>query len=232
MWTAMPEAKPRGPDMPVEIERKFLVTHDGWRRPEPGQRYRQGYLCNGEVTVRVRRAGSRGFLTIKGTSTGLGRPEFEYEIPAEEAEELFKLCRHPLIEKVRHAIPYAGLVWHVDEFAGENAGLLLAEVELQHPGQSVSLPDWIGEEVTADERYRNSHLVDVPQGVGRAGRSSAVPNWQAVVSIGQAAAPHCPTMRGDTTASPLQPLRGMTGSADDASATGQRKDAQEEYCAP
>jgi hypothetical protein len=70
-----PEAKPRGPTVPVEIERKFLVTHDGWRRPEPGRRYRRVYLCGGEITARVRRAGSQGFLTIKGTSTGLGRPE-------------------------------------------------------------------------------------------------------------------------------------------------------------
>jgi CYTH domain-containing protein len=151
-----PEAKPRGSEMPVEIERKFLVTHDGWRRPEPGQRYRQGYLCNGEVTVRVRRAGSRSFLTIKGTSTGLGRPEFEYEIPAEEAKELFKLCRYLLIEKVRHTIPYADLVWHVDEFAGENAGPLLAEVELRHPRQSVSC------RTGSERKSRRTSVIAIP----------------------------------------------------------------------
>src|SRR4051812_42098664 len=150
--------------MPLEIERKFLVTHDGWRSQEPGQLYFQGYLRIGEVTVRVRRAGSRGFLTVKGARTGPVRLEFEYEIPAEEAEELFKLCHFPLIEKVRHKVSHAGIMWHVDEFAGENAGLVLAEVELRYPEQPILLPDWIGEEVTGDERYRNSHLVDVPQG--------------------------------------------------------------------
>jgi adenylate cyclase len=150
--------------MPVEIERKFLVTHDGWRNQAPGQRYFQGYLSRGEVTVRVRSAGSRAFLTIKGVGNGLVRPEFEYEIPVNEAEELLQLCHRPLIEKVRHQIPHAGIVWHVDEFAGENAGLVLAEVELGHAEQLVSLPDWIGEEVTSDQRYRNSRLTDVPQG--------------------------------------------------------------------
>ncbi|WP_063776736.1 CYTH domain-containing protein [Microvirga massiliensis] len=153
--------------MPVEIERKFLVTHDGWRKPEPGQRYRQGYLCKGEVTVRVRRVGPRGFLTIKGGGNGRVRPEFEYEIPVVEAEELFKLCHGRLIEKVRHEVLHAGMVWHVDEFVGENAGLILAEVELSHPGQPVVLPDWVGEEVTSDGRYRNSRLADAPQGDGR-----------------------------------------------------------------
>lgn len=154
--------------MPVEIERKFLVTHDGWRTPEPGQRYRQGYLCKGEVTVRVRRTASRGFLTIKGRD-GPVRPEFEYEIPPDEADELLKLCHGPQIEKVRHEVWHAGLVWQVDEFAGRNAGLILAEVELSHTGQAVLLPDWVGEEVTSDERYRNSRLADAPRGAGQAG---------------------------------------------------------------
>jgi adenylate cyclase len=163
--------------MPVETERKFLVTHDGWRRPDPGQRYHQGYLCTGEVTVRVRRAASRGFLTIKGSRNGSVRPEFEYEIPVGEAEELLNLCHHPLIEKVRHEVLHSGMVWHVDEFAGENTGLILAEIELSHPGQAVVLPDWIGEEVTSDERYRNSRLADAPQGDGRSGqpRSTVLP---------------------------------------------------------
>ena len=152
--------------MPVEIERKFLVAHGGWRGSAPGQRYCQGYLSDGEVTVRVRRAGVRAFLTIKGPSRGMVRPEFEYDVPVDQAEELFKLCRRPLIEKVRHEVPYAGLVWHVDEFTGANAGLILAEVELQHPQQPVTLPAWIGDEVTFDERYRNSHLVENPQGHG------------------------------------------------------------------
>lgn len=148
--------------MRIEIERKFLVRHDGWRKLDPGQRYHQGYLCKGEVTVRVRRVGSRSFLTIKGVGNDRVRPEFEYEIPVDEAEALLKLCHGRLIEKVRHQVLHAGMVWHVDEFAGENSGLVLAEIELCHPQQAVVLPDWIGEEVTSDERYRNSRLADVP----------------------------------------------------------------------
>jgi adenylate cyclase len=150
--------------MPVEIERKFLVVGDSWRGHTLGQRFCQGYLAKDAVTVRVRRAGSRTFLTVKGSGNGLVRPEFEYEIPVADAEELFKLCHRPLIEKVRHEILYGGFVWHVDEFAGDNAGLVLAEIELEHPQQPVSLPAWVGQEVTSDERYRNSRLVDAPRG--------------------------------------------------------------------
>jgi CYTH domain-containing protein len=153
--------------MPVEIERKFLVTSDRWRKSEPGQRYLQGYICKGEVTVRVRSSSSRGFLTIKAGSYGCVRLEFEYEIPLDEAQELLKLCRSPLIEKVRHEVLHADRMWHVDEFAGANAGLVLAEVELDHPAQAVALPDWVGQEVTSDKRYHNSHLADAPQRHGR-----------------------------------------------------------------
>jgi adenylate cyclase len=150
--------------MPVEIERKVLVASDSWRGHFPGQRYCQGYLSKGDVTVRVRRAGPRAFLTIKGSGEGIVRPEFEYEIPVDEAEEMFKLCRRPLIEKTRYEVLHQGVLWEVDEFEGENAGLVLAEVELEHPDQPVALPDWIGDEVTADQRYRNSQLVDAPMG--------------------------------------------------------------------
>jgi adenylate cyclase len=153
--------------MPVEIERKFLVASDSWRGHALGQRYCQGYLSKGDVTVRVRRAGPRAFLTIKGSGEGIVRPEFEYEIPVEEAEEMLKLCRRPLIEKTRFEVMHDGLRWEIDEFAGENAGLVLAEVELEHPSQPVALPDWIGDEVTADQRYRNSQLVDAPMGEDR-----------------------------------------------------------------
>lgn len=156
--------------MPVEIERKFLVVGDGWRGAGgPRERFCQGYLArSGGVTVRVRRAGSKAFLTVKGRGTGLVRPEYEYPIPAEEAEELLQsLCRWPLIEKTRHEVIHAGRVWHVDEFGGRNAGLVLAEVELEHPAADVALPPWIGAEVTADPRYRNSELVRWPMGTGR-----------------------------------------------------------------
>jgi CYTH domain-containing protein len=150
--------------MPVEIERKFLVKDDAWRDGGPGQRFCQGYLSqSGGVTVRVRRAGPRAFLTIKGRGNGLVRPEFEYPIPVEEAEELLhSLCQRPLIEKTRHEVPHAGRVWHVDEFGGRNAGLVLAEIELEHPSAEVALPPWVGAEVTTDPRYRNSELVNRP----------------------------------------------------------------------
>ncbi len=153
--------------MPVEIERKFLVAKDSWRGHAPGQRYCQGYLSKGDVTVRVRRAGPRAFLTIKGSGDGIVRPEFEYEIPVEEAEEMIKLCRRPLIEKTRYEVLHEGVLWEVDEFEGENAGLVLAEVELEHPDQFLALPEWVGEEVTSDQRYRNSQLVDAPMGEDR-----------------------------------------------------------------
>ncbi len=159
--------------MPVEIERKFLVRDDGWRGLGPGQRYCQGYLANGDVTVRVRRAGSRAYLTVKGSGNGLVRPEFEYEVPVEEAEDMLQLCRRPLIEKTRYEVVHEGVVWHVDEFAGQNAGLVIAEVELDHPHQPVALPAWVGPEVTADERFRNSRLVTEPLNEGEA-RSLAV----------------------------------------------------------
>jgi adenylate cyclase len=153
--------------MPVEIERKFLVANDAWRG-RPGQRYCQGYLASDAgVTVRVRRAGAQAYITIKGQGEGgLVRPEYEYEIPVDEAEELLQsLCRRPLIEKIRHEVAHAGHLWHVDEFRGENTGLVLAEVELDHPAEEVALPLWVGEEVTSNPRYRNSALVDRPMGV-------------------------------------------------------------------
>jgi len=104
------------------------------------------------------------------------RQEYEYEVPIEDAEVMLKtLCRRPLIEKTRHEVVHEGFVWHVDEFAGDNAGLVLAEIEMSHPGQQVLLPPWIGEEVTDDERYRNSSLVDEPQGSSRSSKSLLAP---------------------------------------------------------
>ncbi|QRM32546.1 CYTH domain-containing protein [Microvirga sp. VF16] len=151
--------------MPVEIERKFLVVSDGWRENAVGQRFCQGYLARADgVTVRVRRAGSWAYLTVKGEPNGFVRSEFEYEVPVEEAEAMFKLCHRPLIEKTRYEVPHAGLVWHVDEFAGDNAGLVLAEVGLDHPEQPIERPAWLGQEVSHDPRFRNSRLVDAPKG--------------------------------------------------------------------
>ena len=150
--------------MGQEIERKFLVKTDSWRGQDQGKRYRQGYLSTvKERTVRVRTAGEKGFLTIKGVTVGASRPEYEYEIPASDANQILdQLCQQPLIEKTRYRISYAGLVWEVDEFEGENRGLITAEVELKDENQVVSFPVWVGREVTADPRYFNANLVAKP----------------------------------------------------------------------
>lgn len=148
--------------MAVEIERKFLVTGDDWRS-FPGVEIRQGYLAiSAERTVRVRVAGADAFLTIKGKMKGIRRPEFEYSIPPEDGDELLQLCVQPLIEKRRHEVPWRNHVWHVDEFFGENEGLVVAEVELQSESEPVDLPPWIGREVSDDYRYTNSNLVRHP----------------------------------------------------------------------
>jgi CYTH domain-containing protein len=152
--------------MPVEIERKFLVINDAWRHGSTGQRFCQGYLAGGYgVSVRIRRAGPEAFVTIKGKAVGPVRPEYEYPIPVDEAEELLEtMCRRPLIEKTRHEVQHAGHLWQIDEFGGRNAGLILAEVELGHPEEPFERPSWVGAEVTFDPRYRNSALVDAPMG--------------------------------------------------------------------
>jgi len=150
--------------MAKEIERKFLVVGDAWRGLVPGIRYRQGYLSTvKERTVRVRRAGEKAFLTVKGLSVGATRAEFEYAIPPTDAEEMLDaLCERPIVEKTRYRIPFTGLTWEVDEFAGANAGLIVAEVELADEAQAFALPDWIGREVTGDPRYFNANLVARP----------------------------------------------------------------------
>jgi len=151
--------------MAQEIERKFLVRDDSWRAAAgTGTACRQGYLSleRGRV-VRVRVKGERGFLTIKGERVGISTPEFEYQIPLPDAEELLaKLCLRPLIEKVRYEVTHQGLTWEVDEFFGENKGLILAEVELETAEQSVVLPPWAGTEVSHDHRYSNASLVQSP----------------------------------------------------------------------
>jgi adenylate cyclase len=150
--------------MGQEIERKFLLRHDGWRPLAIGQLYRQGYIpTQGSQTVRLRVVGDRGFLTIKGPTEGFSRSEFEYEIPVAEAQEMLDhLCAKPLIEKYRHRITVDQWVWEVDEFLGANQGLILAEVELASESELPTIPDWIGEDVTGDRRYFNSYLVDHP----------------------------------------------------------------------
>lgn len=148
--------------MATEIERKFLVKGDAWRKGE-ATLYRQGYLNRDkERTVRVRVAGAKAYLTIKGMNTGAVRAEFEYEIPVADAEQLLLLCDGPLIEKTRFLFPWAGMMWEVDEFHGANDGLVVAEIELQSADQPFDKPSWVGNEVTDDKRYYNSSLAVHP----------------------------------------------------------------------
>ena len=150
--------------MGTEIERKFLVTENSWRSLAAGVKYRQGYLNSvKERTVRVRTIDDKGFLTIKGITTGASRAEYEYEIPVGDADALLDdLCEKPLIEKNRYKIDFEGFVWEVDEFFGENKGLIVAEVELESEDQAFEKPGWIGEEVTGDPKYFNSNLINNP----------------------------------------------------------------------
>ena len=150
--------------MGQEIERKFLLAGDGWREGAQGVHYRQGYLStHPDRNVRVRTKGEKATLTVKGRTQGISRLEYEYTIPLDDARGLLDLlCEKPLIEKVRYKVNYAGLEWVIDEFEGENQGLLLAEVELESEDQAVELPPWIGEEVSDDPRYYNANLVENP----------------------------------------------------------------------
>lgn len=150
--------------MGTEIERRFLVRGDGWRGLGEGEAYCQGFLSTvKERVVRVRLVGDRATLTIKGLTRGIAKLEFEYRIPAAEARVLLdELCERPLIEKTRTRIRHGGLLWEVDEFAGDNQGLILAEVELPSAEHPVALPEWVGAEISDDPRYFNSSLVRHP----------------------------------------------------------------------
>ena len=150
--------------MSREIERKYRVKGDGWRDHGAGVPYRQGYLSTvAERTVRVRLIRDKGYLTIKGITVGATRAEYEYEIPADEAGEMLdNLCERPLIEKTRYRVEHQGLTWEVDEFDGDNTGLIIAEVELDEEDQAIVLPDWVGEEVTDDARFYNANLIANP----------------------------------------------------------------------
>lgn len=150
--------------MALEIERKFLLSNDQWRAHATGVMYRQGYLNSAkERTVRLRTVGVAAFLTVKGMTSGATRLEYEYPIPLEDCNAMLdKLAEKPLIEKKRYKISYAGLVWEVDEFFGENEGLVVAEVELEREDFVIEKPAWLGEEVTHDPRYFNSNLVKHP----------------------------------------------------------------------
>jgi len=150
--------------MATEIEKKFLIISDDWRLLGSGEDYCQGYLSTEKGrTIRVRTINDRGILTIKGPTVAGARLEYEYDIPINEAREILQeLCRKPLIEKTRYKIPFRGFIWEVDEFKGENEGLIFAEIELESRGQSFAKPPWIGKEVTDDSRYYNANLVKNP----------------------------------------------------------------------
>ena len=151
--------------MAQEIERKFLVAGDSWRALAVGQPYCQGYIATAHIgqSVRIRTVGNQGYLTIKGPVRGLSRAEFEYKIPVEDAQEMLEtLCPHPLIEKTRYRLPVDDVVWEIDEFFGENAGLVVAEVELSSEDQQIVLPAWVGQEVTGEARYYNASLAKDP----------------------------------------------------------------------
>ncbi len=150
--------------MPLEIERKFLVVGDAWRGLAEAVKIRQGYLAREpSCVVRVRTAGGRAWLTVKGRVSGISRSEFETEIPHEHGVEMIEtLCAKPVMEKRRTRIPAGNVTWEVDEFLGENAGLVIAEVELESPEQQFELPAWVGVEVTGDPRYYNSNLLVNP----------------------------------------------------------------------
>lgn len=148
--------------MAIEIERKFRVTGTGWRTAD-GVRYTQGYLNRDKArTVRVRLAGQQAWLTIKGATSGATRAEFEYAIPVADAAALLQLCDGPLIDKTRYTQTVGNTVWEVDEFHGDNSGLVVAEVELAGEDDAFNRPDWLGEEVTHDPRYFNSALITRP----------------------------------------------------------------------
>jgi adenylate cyclase len=150
--------------MATEIERKFLVKGDGYRKGAKSKTYRQGYFSTAlKHTVRVRTVNKKGFITVKGKKVGFSRLEFEYEIPFEDAVVMLEsLCERPLIEKIRYVVDYHGLTWEIDEYFGDNQGLVVAEVELESEDQKFINPPWIGKEVSDDNRYANSNLVRNP----------------------------------------------------------------------
>lgn len=151
--------------MGQEIERKFLLASDDWRAEVTGsQRLVQGYVSRGDKSaVRVRIKGDRGELNIKHTLDGIHRLEYEYEIPLSDARELLDyVALRPLIDKVRHHVRYGDHLWEIDEFFGDNAGLIVAEIELADAKEAFDRPGWLGQEVSEDTRYYNSNLSKLP----------------------------------------------------------------------
>lgn len=149
--------------MATEIERKFLVTDGSWNDGSSGTRIAQGYLSTDPGrSVRVRLTKDQAWITIKGRTTGISRPEFEYSIPPADAQELLSMCLPGIIDKTRHRIPFGGHIWEIDVFHGANEGLVLAEVELAEESITPELPPWLGADVSSDHRYSNSSLAKHP----------------------------------------------------------------------
>ncbi|TDR90159.1 CYTH domain-containing protein [Enterovirga rhinocerotis] len=156
--------------MLFEIERKFLVAHDGWRAAAVGGRLLRDGLVGPYHTskVRVRLDGERAWLTVKGPRKGLGRLEFEYEIPSDDADEMLRsVCQGEQVEKIRHNVFHDGLKWEVDVYQGSLSGIVLAEVELQREDQPFSKPDWVGQEVSGDPRFKKAAMLKLRRQVGR-----------------------------------------------------------------
>lgn len=150
---------------PLEIERKFLIISDGWCSLVEGtpKRLSQGYLfSDSRKSVRVRIAGERATVTVKGAREGITRLELQYDIPLRDAELMLALCERPLIDKTRYIVRHDGMKWEVDIFHAENDGLMVAEIELEREDQPVNLPDWVGQEVSHEARYYNSCLTKNP----------------------------------------------------------------------
>lgn len=150
--------------MGIEIERKFLVCSNDWRPAKRTHRYRQAYLTTGPpVAVRVRLQEDLAHINIKASTTGIKRDEFEYAIPLKDAEEILeRLCSGFVIEKTRHFVEHDGLTWEIDVFEGVNSGLIVAEIEFSQENQTISLPPWIGKEVSSDPKYLNASLATYP----------------------------------------------------------------------
>ena len=151
--------------MPTEIERKFLVDHQKWEgliKPT-GKLYKQGYILSDEKrTVRIRVTNDAAYITLKGALTGISRSEYEYTIPLNEGSEILDNFATSLIQKTRYNIEYAGHTWEVDVFTGDNSGLIIAEIELQNEDEQFEKPEWVGPEVSHDNRYANSSLSVYP----------------------------------------------------------------------
>nr|VFJ65251.1 MAG: adenylate cyclase [Candidatus Kentron sp. FW] len=151
--------------MSTEIERKFLVNNDSWKqRVSEGTRYKQGYFPNSDTcSVRIRIADDKATLNIKGATLSISRDEYEYPIPHDDAEKMLtSFCKRPFIEKTRYLVKNGAHIWEIDVFEGDNAGLIVAEIELSHEDEEFEIPSWIGQDVSGDPRYYNVCLREHP----------------------------------------------------------------------